>query len=74
MNRTGENGTLPVRSKRFFIKGEYWYYSTREGVDIGPFDSMHEAETGASEFIDFIIHAEPAVVETLEKYGRVAAA
>lgn len=74
MNRTGENGTVPGRRKRFFQKGDYWYYSTREGVDIGPFDTAQEAETGASDFIDFIIHAEPSVVETLEKYGRAAAA
>ena len=74
MNRTGEHCAIPTRSKRFFKKGDYWYYSTREGVDIGPFDSMHEAEIGASEFIDFIIHAEPAIVQTLERYGRIAAA
>lgn len=74
MNRTGEAGGVPIRSKRFFKKGDYWYYGTREGVDIGPFDNVHEAEIGASEFIDFIIHAEPSVIQTLEKYGRVAAA
>lgn len=73
MNRTGEDGGVPTRSKRFFQKGEYWYYSTREGVDIGPFDTLHEAETGASDFIDFIIHAEPAVIETLERYATKAA-
>jgi len=73
MNRTGEECQLPIRSKRFFEKDGYWYYSTREGVDIGPFDSIHEAETGASDFIDFIIHAEPAVLETLERYASKAA-
>ncbi len=74
MNRTGENGTnLPSRSNRYFQQGDYWYYSTREGVNIGPFDTLHEAETGASDFIDFIIHAEPAIVETLERYARKAA-
>ena len=73
MNRTGETGGPPDnRSRRFFQKADYWYYSTREGVDIGPFDSLHEAETGVSDFIDFILHAEPGVVETLEKYGRAA--
>lgn len=72
MNRTGENGRLPKRSNRFFEKNRYWYYTTREGVSIGPFDTAQEAETGASDFIDFIIHAEPSVVQTLEKYGRAA--
>ncbi|WP_188150793.1 DUF6316 family protein [Teredinibacter waterburyi] len=73
MNRTGEDGNLPNRSKRFFQKGEYWYYTTREGVDIGPFDTAHEAELGVSDFIDFIIHAEPAVAETLARYAGKAA-
>ncbi len=73
LNRTGEAGNCPDRSQRFFKKADYWYYTTREGVDIGPFDSLHEAETGVSDFIDFIMHAEPAVIETLERYGRAAA-
>ncbi|ACR13749.1 DUF6316 family protein [Teredinibacter turnerae] len=73
MNRTGEEGTVPSRSKRFFEKGDYWYYSTREGVDIGPFDTLHEAEVGASDFIDFIIHAEPTIRETLGRYSSRAA-
>lgn len=72
MNRTGEAGNCPGRSGRFFQKADYWYYTTREGVDIGPFDSASEAETGVSDFIDFIIHAEPRVIESLEKYGRAA--
>lgn len=72
MNRTGENGNLPGRSQRYFKKGDYWYYSTREGVDIGPFDSLNEAETGASEFIDFILHADPHVIQTLQSYGCAA--
>lgn len=73
MNRTGEIGqSCPDRSKRFFKKADYWYYNTREGVDIGPFDSMNEAEAGVSDFIDFIIHAEPGVVKTLERYRRAA--
>ncbi len=73
MNRIGENGNEVRQSSRFFEKDEYWYYRTREGVNIGPFDSLSEAELGASDFIDFIIHAEPSVVQTLEKYGQAAA-
>lgn len=72
MNRTGEDGNCPNRSKRFFQKSEYWYYSTREGINIGPFDSFLEAESGASAFIDFIMHAEPNVVASFERYGKVA--
>ena len=72
MNRTGESGTCPTRTQRFFKKSEYWYYSTREGVDIGPFDSLGEAESGVSDFIDFILHAEPGIIKSLERYGNAA--
>lgn len=66
--RAGEQGDIPKRSERFFQKEGYWYYSTREGVDIGPFDSRREAETGAAEFIDFVCAAEPKMLEILGSY------
>jgi hypothetical protein len=72
MNRTGEKSEVPVRQKRFFEKSGYWYYSTREGVDIGPFDSLLEAQRGVSDFIDFIVHAEPETIASLERYGHAA--
>jgi hypothetical protein len=72
MNRTGENSAVPERSKRYYAKDGYWYYATREGVNIGPFDTLGEAERGVSDFIDFIMHAEPEVVASLERYGRAA--
>ena len=74
MNRTGEQlNELPDRNSRFFEEEGYWYYNTREGVPIGPFDTMSEAEIGVSDFIDFIMHAEPSVSETLAKYAQQAA-
>jgi hypothetical protein len=69
MNRTGEKCDIPNRSNRLFQDDGYWYYNTREGVAIGPFDSQSEAETGVSDFIDFITHASPSVSETLAKYA-----
>jgi hypothetical protein len=72
MNRTGEHSAIPSRESRYFDKDGYWYYKTREGVEIGPFDSLHEAEHGVSDFIDFIMHAEPEVRASLEKYARAA--
>ncbi len=72
MNRTGENCALPTRSSRFYKRDGYFYYITREGFDIGPFDSLHEAESGASAFIDFVLHAEPHVVQSLTRYSNAA--
>ena len=67
-NRAGENGKVPARSGRFLKKEGYWYYSTREGVDIGPFDSREDAEVGVGEFIDFICASEPQVLAALKHY------
>lgn len=67
-NREGEKGQIPERQGRFIEKEGYWYYTTREGVDIGPFDTRSEAEVGVGEFIDFICAAEPQILEILEKY------
>lgn len=67
-NRAGEQGKVPSRSGRFLKKEGYWYYTTREGVDIGPFDSRDDAETGVSEFVNFICASEPMVLATLRQY------
>lgn len=72
MNRLGEQGPKPVRNSRFSKIENYWYYSTREGIDIGPFDSLQEAQAGVSSFIDFILHAEPEVVDSLHRHYSAA--
>lgn len=72
MNRTGESGQQPDRNPRFFQKDGYWYYATREGVNIGPFDNLQAAGAGASAYIDFILHAEPHIKATLHKYQPAA--
>ena len=72
MNRNGELGSVPTRNSRFYQNNGYWYYSTREGINIGPFDTLHEAESGASAFIDFILHADSKTVEALSRYRSAA--
>jgi hypothetical protein len=67
-NRSGEEGSVPSRNGRFVQKDSYWYYSTREGVDIGPFDSRPDAEVGVGEFIDFICASEPKIADILRQY------
>lgn len=71
-NRTGEEGSVPTRHGRYLEREGYWYYSTREGVDIGPFDSREDAEVGVCEFIDFICTSEPAVFSEVLKQYRAA--
>lgn len=74
LNRSGEQGSVPERHDRFFQNDEYWYYTTREGVDIGPFDTLETASQGADEFIEFISNAEPSFSDTLVQYSTKAVA
>jgi hypothetical protein len=67
-NRSGEDGAVPNRNGRFLEKNGYWYYTTREGVDIGPFDTREDAEVGVGEFIDFMCASEPKMTEILKRY------
>ena len=67
-NRAGEQGSVPSRHGRYLQKDGYLYYTTREGVDIGPFDSRDDAETGVGEFIEFIQASEPKVSDVLKQY------
>jgi Domain of unknown function (DUF6316) len=53
-NRSGENGNPPPRSSRIFNMENVWYFSTREGADIGPFNSQVEASNGLQDFLQFI--------------------
>ena len=73
MNRDGEQGLVPIRSDRLFTQHDYWYFRTREGMDIGPFDSISEALEGVRGFVDFLHTAEPAVVTRISKYLTQAA-
>jgi len=41
-----------------------WYFATREGASIGPFDSKYDAQKGLGDFIDFIQLAEPRVLSS----------
>ena len=71
--RKAEQGNIPVRSDRLFTQHNYWYFRTREGMDIGPFDTISEALEGIQSFIDFIDTTEPAVVSRITQYVCKAA-
>lgn len=67
-NRNGEQGNTPNRNSRYIQKAGYWYYSTREGVDIGPFDNQQDAVLGVTEFIEYLCESEPKVTDLLKLY------
>ena len=68
--RAGEYTVFATRSDRYFEQESYWYFRTREGMDIGPFDSKAQAEEGVSGFIGFLKEAHADVVVRINKYVR----
>ncbi len=51
MTKVARQNEMPrtwFRSERVFLEGDQqWYFQTREGVDVGPYDSQFEAEIEA---------------------------
>ena len=47
--RDGERFKQWFRANRAFCVSTSWYFSTREGVEVGPFDSKDEAESAIAE-------------------------
>ena len=45
--RNNEKTKTWFRSERVFLSNEQWFFHTREGVDVGPYDSQFEAEIEA---------------------------
>jgi hypothetical protein len=52
--RAGETRPMPFRSSRFFCVGDKWYFTTREGLDSGPFASRQRAEIGLRRFLHIV--------------------
>jgi hypothetical protein len=50
-NRRGESRRRPFRSGRLFKVDNEWYVETREGVNLGPYESREEAERAIESFI-----------------------
>ena len=49
--RRGDTGDIPFRSGRIFSVGSEWYFTTREGDDVGPFETKQEAEAALAVFL-----------------------
>ena len=50
--RKGEQDkSIIIRSSRFFTVGRNWYFSTREGIDRGPFNKKEYAKDAINNYI-----------------------
>lgn len=47
-NRSGEQPRLRFRGKRVHRSNGKWYFHTREGISVGPYQTIFEAEVEAS--------------------------
>ena len=62
-HRLGDDSPpLERKSRRVYMEGASWFFSTREGKPMGPFDSEQEAREGLQNFKEFV---ELAPLETL---------
>ena len=42
--RKGEENKVRFRSSRVYQSDDAWYFSTREGINLGPYTTKHDAE------------------------------
>ncbi|WP_298635911.1 DUF6316 family protein [uncultured Umboniibacter sp.] len=38
---------------RFYVQDDFWFFRTREDVNIGPFDSFEAAREGLDDYLSF---------------------
>ncbi|MBQ0719820.1 MAG: hypothetical protein KBT88_15100 [Gammaproteobacteria bacterium] len=55
----------PLRSDRYFKLSDYWYFITREGATLGPYDSRDQAQDAVADYIQFVNQATPAILKLL---------
>ncbi|HEX7037339.1 MAG TPA: DUF6316 family protein [Pseudomonadales bacterium] len=52
--RAGESPRTWFRTSRFFIVGGGWFFSTRENIDVGPYQTREEAERDAGRLVEIL--------------------
>lgn len=56
---------LPHRGNRFFKLGDSWYFTTREGFSMGPYDSHELADKGTEDYLAFVSKADPKMLKLM---------
>ena len=68
INRETESGPFPRRRQRFFKDQGFWYFKTREGVAVGPFDRINLAVAGSREYIH-CVRETPDLQAVIRRYN-----
>lgn len=63
-----------ARSNRLFRQQKDWFFKTREGALVGPYDSSEQALQGIESYIQFVQKAPTSVVKVLFNRRPLAAA
>jgi Domain of unknown function (DUF6316) len=65
-------GSHRYRSERCVLINGLWYVATREGVDVGPFESRVEAESAAKQIAKSLVNfsAPEAALRFVREYAR----
>lgn len=56
--RRGDESPAHNRSSRVFESIDGYWFSTREGGNIGPFPTRHDAERGVQDYVSFAVDSE----------------
>lgn len=74
MPRTGEQSEQKpaIRSDRFFKLHNFWFFATREGAAVGPFDSKEGAVQAVSDYVEFVQKAGPEALDFFTSEARYA--
>lgn len=67
-----EDTVLPIRSGRFFKLANYWFFATREGPAMGPYDALEQARDAVGDYVEFINSASPRVLNLFTKPTRAS--
>lgn len=54
ITRRGEEPRKWIRGSRYFQVGNDYYFCTREGTNVGPFESVSAAERGFSLYLQYL--------------------
>ena len=69
--REDDAQNIPNRSGRFYQKNNEWYLQTREGIELGPFESHAEAAVCLDDYLEFVGSASSS---DLQQFFKIYAA
>lgn len=74
MRRQSDTTSGPIyRGGRYFKLHDYWFFATREGATVGPYDTREGAVQGTNDYIQFIQQAPASVMKVLHREDRLIA-